>query len=89
MPRGERHFETGRCYGKKEPSELMPTNDGWRVESCPPVANGPVITKYAKNSYHSKYLSFHIYKSERYSSVSRASGTLLKVVGAKPTTVPH
>ncbi len=44
MPRGERHFETGRCYGKKEPSELMPTNDGWRVESCPPVANGPVIT---------------------------------------------
>lgn len=43
MPRGERHFETGRCYGKKEPSELMPNNDGWRVESCPPVANGPVI----------------------------------------------
>lgn len=89
MPRGERHFEKGRCYGKKEPSELMPTNDGWRVESCPPVANGPVITKYAKNSYHSKHLSFHIYKSERYSSVSRASGTLLKVVGAKPTTVPN
>lgn len=64
----------------------MPNNDGWRVESCPPVANGPVITKYAKNSQH---LSFHIYKSERYSSVSRASGTLLKVVGAKPTTVPN
>lgn len=89
MPRGERHFETGRCHGKKEPSVLMPNNDGWRVESCPPVANGLVITKYAKNSYRSKHLSFHIYKSERYSSVSRASGTLLKVVGAKPTTVPN
>lgn len=50
MPRGERHFETGRCYGKKEPSELMPTNDGWRVESCPPVANGPCINENQKHA---------------------------------------
>ena len=31
----------GRVRDKKEPSVLMPINDGWRVESCPPVANGP------------------------------------------------
>ncbi len=32
MPRGERHFETGRCYGKKELSVLMPkmTESGLR-----------------------------------------------------------
>lgn len=31
----------GRVRGKKELSVLMPKNDGERVESCPPVANGP------------------------------------------------
>lgn len=47
MPGGERHFETGQGYGKKEPSVLMPKKDGERDESCPPVANGPVT-----NSIH-------------------------------------
>lgn len=89
MPRGERHFETGRCHGKNEPSVLMPNNDGWRVESCPPVANGPVITKYAKNSYHSKHLSFHIYKQNGIAQSVERQDTLLKVIGAKPITVPN
>lgn len=34
----------GRVRDKKVLSVLMPNNDGERVESCPPVANGPVLT---------------------------------------------
>lgn len=40
-PGGERHFETGRS-AVRDSIRAYAENDGWRVESCPPVGNGPV-----------------------------------------------
>lgn len=54
-PGGERHFETGRS-AVRDSIRAYAENDGWRVESCPPVENGPVII----TNFSKKYNGSHI-----------------------------
>lgn len=80
----------GRVRDKKYLPVLMPKNGRERVESCPPVANGPsnnhVCTELKALKAHE--FSTYINQNGVAQPVERQEN-ILKVIGAKPITVPN